>query len=226
MAVDVQAQLRNELGTGCSYRLRQKKILPAVLYGKKIENKSVQVDLLAMERILRTKLGKNTFINLKVDGDKDYSVLIRDYQGDVLTRQLTHIDFWNIEPERDVEVDVETRTEGKAPGLLQGGILEHIHHTVKLVCRADSIPAELVVDLSNLEVGENIHLGDLDLPEGVKARPNYNPTIVSMVEEKRREAKAQAAEAAAAAAVAPAEGEAAEGAAEGEAAEAKSEEKK
>ena len=221
MATDLNAQKRTALGTGPVRRLLLNKTLPAVLYGKGIENQNIQVDSLEMERLLRTKLGDNTFINLKVEGDKDYGVLIKDYDGDVITRKLTHIDFWSVKPDREVEVTIETRTTGKAPGLLLGGILEHIHHTVKLLCRADSIPEDLVVDLSDLDVGQNIHLLDLKLPEGVKARENYNPTIVSMVEEKKREAAAAAAEAAALEAAAPAEGEApaegaaAEGAAEG-----------
>jgi large subunit ribosomal protein L25 len=208
MATNLKAQLRSELGSGNAYKLRNQSILPAVLYGKGIENKNLKVAALEVERILRTKSGRNTFINLQVEGDKEYPVLIKSYQANVITRDLTHIDFWRVDENQEVEVDIETKLYGKAPGLLQGGILEHINHSVKLTCKANSIPQELSVDISKLEINHNIHLLDIQLPEGAKIREGYNPTIVSMVEEKAQVEETPVAEAAA-------EGETAEAPAEG-----------
>lgn len=184
MATELKAQLREQTGKGFSRQLRDQGFLPAVLYGHDIENKTIQVNERDMEKILRTKMGTNTFINLKVEGDKDYTVLIKDFQGHHISRKLTHMDFWHVKEDKEVEVNVTTRLEGKAPGLLLGGLMDHISHTIKLSCQADSIPAELVVDVNNLEINQTIHLADLTLPEGTKCREDYNPTIVSMMEEK------------------------------------------
>jgi len=186
---DLNAQPRATLGKEFSRKLRNQKIIPAVIYGKGIENKFIQVNELEVEKILKTKLGKNTYINLNVDGDKSYGTLVKATQGNAITRQLTHIDFWVIDENREVEVNIPTRWEGKAVGLLKGGVLEHIHHKVKLLCKANKIPAELVVDVTNLDVGQNIHLADIDLPEGVTRKESYSPTIVALIEE-RKAAKA------------------------------------
>lgn len=197
MTIELNAKLRDHLGSGSSYRYRQDKMLPAVLYGKEIENKSILVPVLDVDAVFRTEKGVHSFINLKVDGDKDYTVLIKDVQGDKVTRQLKHVDFWNVEPTRKVEVNIETVLKGRPAGLLQGGILEHPHHKVKLVCEASKIPAELVIDVAPLKVNQNIHLADVDLPEGCEAPRNYNPVIAAVVQDKRAAEPAPGAEEAA-----------------------------
>lgn len=184
MTTELNAQVREGSGTSFSRRLRKSAMVPAILYGSGIKSKNLSVQLGDVEKILRTKKGQNTLIQLKVENDQNYTVLIKDTQGDALTRRLTHVDFWHVDQNREVEVAVPTRLEGKAPGLLQGGLLDHISYTVKLLCRADAIPDEIVADVSQLGLNQNIHLADLPLPEGVKRRPDYNPTIASLFEEK------------------------------------------
>lgn len=180
MPIELTAKLRKK--TDSPNKLRNQDILPAVLYGQGIDNKNIQVSRLAIEKIF--KMGLNTLINLSVEGDRDYTVLIKDYQGEPLTRRLTHVDFWHVKEDKEVEVDVPTRLEGKAPGLLLGGLMDHVSHTVRLTCKAANIPKEIVVDVSGLGLNQTIHLSDLTLPAGAKARPGYNPTIVSLFEEK------------------------------------------
>lgn len=206
MATELQAQLRTQHGSGPSRRMRNKEILPAVLYGKSIGNKSIQVNAREVTRIVDTKLGKNTLINLKIEGDDTYTALIKDYQGHAVTRNITHVDFWNVKPDQIVEIDIETRLDGKAPGVQKGGIVEHTTHYIRLSCRADSIPEEIVVDISGLELNDNIHLSDIKLPAGVTAKGTYNPTIAACAEERAEEVPVAAAAAtpeAGAAAAAP-----------------------
>ncbi len=198
----INAQLRLQKGNGPSYRLRKQDLIPAVIYGKGVENQNITVKRRDVEQVLRSKLGANTFITLQVEGGNTYSCLIKDTQGTVLTRVLTHVDFWNVKAEQEVEVNIAVHLTGKAPGLTQGGMLEQISHRVRLVCRADSIPTELIVDVSALEVNQNIHLADVTLPQGVSRRANYNPTLVSIV----KEADAPAADANAATPATPAKG--------------------
>lgn len=229
MATQLSAKTREKLGSGFSGRLRKLDALPAILYGKGLTNKPLEVNYRAVEKILKTRLGKNTLIDLAVEGDKNYTVLIKEYQGNALSRRLTHVDFWQVDSNQEVEIYIETKIFGKAPGLMQGGVLEHITHSVRLTCKAGSIPEEIKVDVSGLELNKNIHLADLTLPEGVKRNPNYNPTIVAVVEEKYEETAGNAAAAEGAAAPA-AEGAAAPAgdakAADAKAGDAKAAEKK
>lgn len=200
MTTELQAQLRTEQGSGPSRRMRYKEILPAVLYGKALANKNIQVNGRELTKILDTKLGKNTLITLKVEGDNTYTALIKDYQGHVITRAVTHVDFWSVKPDQIVDVNIETRLEGKAPGIQKGGIVEHTTHYIRLSCRADSIPAEIVIDINGLELNDNIHLKDIKLPAGVAAKGTYNPTIAACAKERAEEVAAATPEAGAAAA--------------------------
>ena len=184
MATDIQAQLR-QLSTKSHLRnLRLEGTVPAVIYGAGIENKTIQVERRYVERVLKTMQGRNTYINLKVESDNDYGVLIKDFDADVITRTLKHVDFWVVDAAKKVEANVRVSLTGRAEGTKHGGVQEQISHRVRLLCEAGNIPEELVVDVTNLQVNQNIHLSDVGLPTGVSAREGYNPTIVSIVGEK------------------------------------------
>lgn len=219
--LELQATPRLTLGKEKTRKLRHKECLPAVLYGKGVENRTLQVSEPEVEKILKTKLGKNTYFKLNVEGDKGYGTLIKAVQGDPLTRRLMHVDFWAVDEGAVVEVSVPTRLTGKAPGLLKGGVLDHVSHTVKLFCKATHIPEAITVSVDHLDLNQAIHLEEAKLPEGVKARAGYNPTIVSLTEIKQEvvevaptvavegEGTAKVEGAAAPGAAAPAAGEAA-----------------
>ncbi len=184
MATELSAELRTTKGGTTAKNLCKTEMIPAILYGKGIENKNISVKRIDVEKVLKSKHGSNTLIDLKLNGDKSYTTLIKDMQGNVITRALTHVDFWHIKPDQEVEVEVVTHLTGKAPGVTAGGILEHVSHNITLWCKANAIPEDIKVDISHLELNKNIHLSDIKLPEGTRVRTGYNPTIVAVVEEK------------------------------------------
>lgn len=197
--IEIQATQRTKIGARCAKKMKNSEFLAAVLYGRNIENKNLQVTLKDVERVLDTKRGKNTLINLKVEGDKDYLALIKDFQGDIFTRRILHVDFWNVKENQTVEIEVETRLDGKPAGVEKGGVMEHVTRQVRLICEVGSIPDEIVIDVTPMEVGDTIHLADVKLPKGTRVQEKYNPTIVSVKEEKEEVVETVAA--------APAEGE-------------------
>lgn len=198
MTYELQAELRNETGSRVANRMRRQGYLPAVVYGKGHENKCLKVSEKEVDKILRSKSGKNTFIKLKVNGDDEASVLIKDYQGHAITRAVTHVDFMVVTEDQNVEVSVPVRFEGRAAGLIMGGVQEVVSRKVNLICEAAKIPDEIVVDVTNLNLGENIHLSDIQLPAGVTCRPRYNPALVTMSGARKAAEEAQAQQAAAA----------------------------
>ncbi len=187
MTVELNAEIRSQLGKGYSKKIRKQEAIPAVLYGKKLETQSLQVKTRDIENILKSPQGMNTLINLNVKGDKSYTVLIKDLQGNVISRALYHIDLWAVSADQEVLVNVDVRLEGRAPGQVQGGILEHVSHQIQLFCQANAIPKEIAVDVTSLEIGMNIHLSEVTLPAGVRAKEGYDPTLVAVVEEKKVE---------------------------------------
>lgn len=207
MLPTISAQVRTHKGKEFCKKTRLKGVIPAVVYGKGTENKTLEVNLKDLEKLMRSKMGLNTFFELQVEGDKKYTAIIREYQGDVLTRKFTHVDFWSVDKDQEVLVSVAVKLTGKAPGLKQGGIMDQVSYNLKLLCKAGSIPEVIEVDVGGLDVEQSIHVADIKLPEGIKTQRGYNPTIVSMISEKRAlAALAKLEEAAAAAAPAAAEG--------------------
>lgn len=205
----LKAEVRSQTGKSISRKLRREGKLPCVVYGKGTEPQALTISEKEIDKILRTKHGKNTLIRLSTDKD-NFTCLIKDYQGNAINRRVTHVDFWIVDENREVEVIVPVVFQGRAEGVKVGGQTEVAHRKVNLMCEASKIPAELVVDITNLGLGQNIHLGDLQLPEGCKAREKYNPVLISIADKSKikseevEAAAAPAAEAPAAPAEAPA----------------------
>ncbi|RYG58825.1 MAG: 50S ribosomal protein L25, partial [Alphaproteobacteria bacterium] len=110
--------------------------------------------------------------------------LARDIQRDPVTDLPLHVDFIPYNPKSIIHVNVSVRVEGEeqSPGIKIGGVLQLIESQIEVICRADSIPEEIVVSVAGLDIGESIHLSSITLPEGVKpAVTDRDLTIVSVV---------------------------------------------
>lgn len=191
----LEASTRTELGKGPNRRLRTVGKVPAVVYGKAIEAQAITVNEKAVDAILKTKLGANTLIDLTIDAGKaKFQVLIKDFQGHVINRRLKHVDFMVVKDNQEVLVSIPVHFTGKAKGITNGGVMEVKLHEVELYAQVGKIPEEIVIDVTNLDIGDNIHLQDLALPQGTRGREGYNPTIVIMstIKEDAPAAEAQA----------------------------------
>ena len=177
---EIHADLRESRGKGFSRRLRRQGLIPAVVYGRGYETKPIQVQEIDLEKVYRTKTGVNTLIQLNIKDSDALKVMIKEVQGHPITRKLFHVDFYIITENQKVEVKVPVRIEGRAIGVVQGGVREQFVREVELICQIGNIPEEIVIDTTNLSLGQNIHILDVKLPEGVSVREGYNPTIVAV----------------------------------------------
>ncbi|RYG58392.1 MAG: 50S ribosomal protein L25, partial [Alphaproteobacteria bacterium] len=110
--------------------------------------------------------------------------LARDIQRDPVTDLPLHVDFIPYNPKSIIHVNVSVRVEGEdqSPGIKIGGVLQLIESQIEVICRADSIPEEIVVSVAGLDIGDSVHLSSITLPEGVKpAVTDRDLTIVSVV---------------------------------------------
>jgi large subunit ribosomal protein L25 len=156
-------------GKGVARRLRAAGRIPAILYGRGRAPLAVALDPRALERALRAG-GANTLLDLRVDGRPDLAdtvALVKELQRDPLRGTLVHADLYQVDLTRAVEVDVPIHLVGKAHGIDFGGILEHTLREVRLECLPRAIPESIEVDVSNLEIGDVIHVRDLPLPPDV-----------------------------------------------------------
>lgn len=204
---------RNTVGKGAARKIRREGFIPAVLYGREIEPISLTVNPIDLKKALSTEAGENTLLELHVKGDGEEITkiaLLRDVQYDNLTSRPIHFDFQEILMKELITVKVPVEVVGKAPAIQEGGILEEILREIEVECLPASIPNVIEIDVSQLGIGDSIHIGDLTLPEGVTVLHDPDETIITILSPVMEEVKPAAAEAAA-----PAEG--AEGEAEPEA---------
>jgi large subunit ribosomal protein L25 len=227
----LKAQNRAAAGKGQAKRLRRTGFVPAIAYGRDLPSTPIAVVPKEVATILKSELGKNTVIELELEGKK-LLAMIRDFALHPVKRELEHVDFIEVKLDRPVDVQVPLLAIGKAVGVTKGGVLRVVHRTVPVRCLPDRIPVKIETDVTHLELGQHVSTQELKLPEGVTVRLPPEQTLVAVVapeKEEVEEAAAPGAPGAAPAAGAPAAAGAAAGAAapaEGAAAPAKDEKKK
>ncbi|CAD2080829.1 50S ribosomal protein L25 [Jeotgalicoccus coquinae] len=139
--------------------LRQTGKVPAVVYGFETENTSLSVDENEFIRVIR-EVGRNGVIDLEI-AEGVTQVMVSDYQFDALKNQITHIDFIAINMQTEVTVEVQIELTGEAPGQKEGGILEQPLFEVSVTAKPADIPETIEVDISELNIGDAIHVEDI-----------------------------------------------------------------
>lgn len=182
----LNGEKRTDLGKGDSYRLRQNGKIPAVFYGKGHENIHISVNPRELEKAVSTKRGMNALMQLKIDG-KEFHVLLRDYQAHPIKRNFTHADFVFVDLTKKIHVSVPVHLTGRPEGVKEGGILEQITRELDVLCLPNKIPDEILVDVTPLKVGQNLHLHDIKLPEGVEPRGKQDVTLAAVMAPKEEE---------------------------------------
>jgi large subunit ribosomal protein L25 len=191
---------RNEVGKGAARKIRREGLIPAVLYGREMEPIPLTVNPIDLKKALSTEARENTLLELHVKGDGEEITkiaLLRDVQYDNLTSRPIHFDFQEILMKELITVKVPVEIVGKAPGIQEGGILEEILREIEVECLPASIPNVIEIDVSQLGIGDSIHISDLTLPEGVTVLHDPDETIVTILSPVMEEVKPAAAEAAA-----------------------------
>lgn len=198
--VEVQAEIRTKIGSSNARRYRRDGKLPAVLYGHDAAGIPLLLDAKLMDGLLGSE-GFHGLVDLKVQGDVEglkqegpLLVLVKSHQADPISRDLTHIDLYKVNLQEKVRVSVPFHVSGTAPGVKTGGILDVLRRELNIYCLPEKIPEFLEADVGSLELGDSIHLEDLELPEGVTVEADTNFTLVTVASPAKLE-EAPAAEA-------------------------------
>lgn len=194
-----------DLGKAKTTGLRNTGKVPAVLYGREHKPVNIAVDNKEVLKALSSKAGLNVLIDLNIGGAEKVVARVCDYQAHPVTREFTHIDFQVVDLKRKIEIEVPLHFEGKSPGVKEGGVMDIQRRSLTVKCLPTAIPEFIAVDISALNIGDNIHINELKLPEAVECPHDQNFVIVAVVPPAKEEEVVVAA--------APVEGEAAAGAA-------------
>jgi large subunit ribosomal protein L25 len=178
------AQWREGKGKEDARRLRNKGLIPAVVYGQRAETIPVTLSPQELAKILHGGAGERTLINLTIEGLKDgpitKTVILKEKQIDPLKRTWLHVDLYSIAMDEAINVNIPVRLVGKAAGVAQGGIVEHILREIEVKCLPADIPAGIDVDISALEIGHSIHVAEISV-EKAKILADPGQTIVTIV---------------------------------------------
>src|SRR5215470_14759435 len=204
----VQAKPREGAGKGPARRLRAQGLIPAVVYGR--HSKAAQhiaVNPLEIKQAVSAPARLNTLIQLKLDGQGERLVLLKDFQLDPVSRQMLHADFLEVQEGERVKVNVPIVLVGKAVGVLAGGILSQARRQIEVMALPTAIPDKIEVDVSHLKMAQALHINDVKLPEGIAVRTtvNFTVAVVSVPEKEEVVAPPPTAEAAVPAEGAPGE---------------------
>jgi len=179
----LQVEVRDAVGKGVARKIRAAGRIPAVCYGKGRESVGLALDPVALHKLLdASDAGMNTLINLQGGGSVDGTmVLLKELQRDPVRGSYLHADFYTVDLEQRVDVSVPVHITGKAAGVEAGGVLDQALREIELSCLPLSIPRELMADVTNLELGQSLHVSDIALPESVELKSDPNLSVVSVV---------------------------------------------
>lgn len=186
----IKAEKRSLTGKGVARKLRSADKIPAILYGGNAEPVSITISSKDWNTITR-RMKRNVILDMEIHSGsavENRPVMVKEIQHDGLGTKILHIDFLQVSMEKAVEVEVSIHLTGKSKGEVLGGIVDIHLRSVKVECLPNQIPEDITLDISELDIGDSIHVGDLNLPN-VKVIEHADIAILTVipptVEEKR-----------------------------------------
>jgi len=190
----LDVELRPELGKGRVKDLRKQGLIPAVVYAEGKDSISVKISNSELLRLLHQHRLEGVVINLKVKDDKKHGsrpCLIKEIQYHPVHGDIIHVDFNEISLTKAIKVNIPVVAKGEPIGVKQeGGSLEHILWEIEIECLPTNIPKEIAVDVSQLKIGDSVHIKDLTLPSDVKVLNDQSAIVLSVASPMKEEVAA------------------------------------
>ena len=178
METNLKAKVRENSGSAQSRRSRGEGNIPAVVYGLGMDPVSVEIDAREFTNALKTEAGSNVIFNLEV-GKNKYTALAREIQKHVYRNEFLHVDFIQVDLSQTVDADVQINFTGIPMGVKEeGGVVQTVNSTITITALPTNIPTSLDLDISELNVGDNLAATDVDLPEGVELANDEDDSIL------------------------------------------------
>jgi large subunit ribosomal protein L25 len=188
--IELKTNIRTTTGNGPARRLRQKGQIPAVLYGPGTESVLLSVNISDIDRILKKGRIGQVLLNLVIPNNGETStktVMVKELQHHPVSRNFLHIDFYEVAMDRKIMVNIPVTTTGKAKGVENGGILQIIRRELEVQCFPLDVPESIEIDITDLDVGDSIHLGDISRQSKIEFLDDENFTVVTIVSPKIEE---------------------------------------
>ncbi|HVR36342.1 MAG TPA: 50S ribosomal protein L25 [Methylomirabilota bacterium] len=182
-SVSLTAFPRTVLRRNALKKLRRDGRVPAVIYGSRTQPQSLEVKLKDIANLIHHSASENLLIDLKIEGSDNGNrlALVQQVQHDPLTAKVLHVDFHEVAETEHVTIMVPVETLGEAVGVkVGGGVLEHVLFKVRVRALPKDLPEVITVDVTNLTVGQTLHVEDLPVPEGVEVLGDRMLPVISV----------------------------------------------
>ena len=187
--IKLKAQIRKTVGNGPARLLRREGRVPAVLYGSKIETILLSIDIKDFEHILKEASVGSVLLNLQIQNGKtsSRSAMIKELQTHPVSGQFLHVDFYEIDMQKKITAKVPVVAKGKSIGVEVGGLLQYARRELEVLCLPTEIPEAIEVDISDLDIGDSIHVEDISLAGDIEIPADTNFTLVTILAPKVEE---------------------------------------
>lgn len=182
-SVALKAYPRSQVRGGQVKQLRTTGRVPATIYGRQAKPQNLEVSSEEFAELLHHSVSENVLVDLTVDKDARAKrlALVQEIQHHPLDGKILHVDFHEVSENEKVTVQVPLETSGEAAGVKNGGgTLEHILFKLKVRCLPKDLPEQILVDVSALEIGKSLHLGDIKAPEGVEILGDKHISVIAV----------------------------------------------
>jgi large subunit ribosomal protein L25 len=181
--IDLKAQVRKRTGKGPARTLRREGRMPAVLYGHKTDSILLSIEIKEFEKVVKKANIGSLLLNLQIQNGKTFTrpAMIRELQTNPVTGAFLHVDFFEIDMQSKITVSIPVVTRGKSVGVEEGGLLQIVRRELELFCLPTAIPEAIEVDITDLTIGDSIHVQEIALPADVELAEETDFTVVTVL---------------------------------------------
>jgi large subunit ribosomal protein L25 len=183
---EIHARVRKTRGNSPARQLRRGGQMPAVLYGRNTDPVLLSVNVKDLEQILKKGNIGSIILNLVIQNGKKFTkpAMIKELQSHPVSGNFLHVDFYEIDMQRKINVMIPIVVKGKAKGVEEGGILQLVRREIEVLCLPGDIPQAIELDITDLDIGDAIHVEDIELGASVEIPAETNFTVVTVVSPK------------------------------------------
>jgi large subunit ribosomal protein L25 len=178
--VKLVASERTQLGSRESRRLRRQGFIPGVLYGRE-QPVAISVGERDLRAALTTRAGSHAVLDVEIDGGKQHSAILKDYQRDAVRGQIVHIDLQEVRLDQPIQTAVQVTLIGEPVGVKEGGVLSQVSNEVMVEALPLEVPQHLDVDVSGMHIGDTLRLSELEIPAGVTLLDDPDEVVLATV---------------------------------------------
>jgi large subunit ribosomal protein L25 len=194
MIAAIQPELRRTTAKSELRKLRAAGKIPGVVYGPQIGSIPISID----EKVLHPILARHarSILQMEIPGKGRHAVLLSGVQRDMIVNKPMHVDFQQVSLNEEIRVRVPVEFVGTAAGVKEGGVRTVINDSVEVRRLPERLPSVISVDISSLQIGENLTAGSLELPEGVALLTDASEVLIGIAGSRKSDESDEEAEAA------------------------------